>query len=156
MKSARLATNIIGHELFQSSLITYLLLTLAESLKDGYVSNFFNLNYLLLVVLVTGVAMVLTDENKPELIRRFRRRTAQAVINIAVKSAFQAKAAREAAIRHAQAIRQTNSFQKTTGVKGVTAIDGVTRLSPKIFPQSEPIEPNVSVNTRRRNNQLVQ
>jgi hypothetical protein len=52
---------IVAREFFQVSLVTYLLLTLAETLKTGFVSNFFNLNYLLIIVLVTGVAMVLTE-----------------------------------------------------------------------------------------------
>jgi hypothetical protein len=54
-------TNIAGREIFQVALVTYLLLTLAETLKEGFVSNFFNMNYLLLVVFVTGLAMVLTE-----------------------------------------------------------------------------------------------
>jgi hypothetical protein len=54
-------TNVVAKEFFQVSLVTYLLLTLAETLKEGFVSNFFNMNYLLVVVLVTGVGMVLTE-----------------------------------------------------------------------------------------------
>ncbi|MBW3538351.1 hypothetical protein KY386_02570 [Candidatus Parcubacteria bacterium] len=58
---ARLYANIVAREFFQTALVTYLLLTLAETLREGFVSNFFNMNYLLLVVLVTGVVMVLTE-----------------------------------------------------------------------------------------------
>lgn len=54
-------TNVVSREIFQVSLVTYLILTLAETLKPGYVSNFLNMNYVLGVVLVTGVAMVLTE-----------------------------------------------------------------------------------------------
>ena len=53
--------NIVGREFFQVSLVTYLGLTLGETLRPGFVSNFFNLNYVLLVVLVSGVVMVLTE-----------------------------------------------------------------------------------------------
>ena len=53
--------HIVGREFFGVALVTYLGLTLVETLLPGAVSNFFNLNYLLLVVLVTGVAMVLTE-----------------------------------------------------------------------------------------------
>jgi hypothetical protein len=60
----RLNTNIAAREFFQTSLVTYLVLTLAETLKTGVVSNFFNMNYLLLVVLVTGLAMVLTESEE--------------------------------------------------------------------------------------------
>ena len=59
--SMKQAVNISSREFFQTSLVTYLLLTLAETLSEGFVSNFFNMNYLLLVVLVTGVVMVLTE-----------------------------------------------------------------------------------------------
>lgn len=59
--SAKQNMNIASREFFQTSLVTYLLLTLAETLSEGFVSNFFNMNYLLLVVLVTGVVMVLTE-----------------------------------------------------------------------------------------------
>ena len=57
--------NIAGREFFQTSLVTYLILTLAETLRAGTVSNFFNMNYLLLVVLITGLAMVITEEEMP-------------------------------------------------------------------------------------------
>lgn len=59
--SMKQTINIASREFFQTSLVTYLLLTLAETLSEGFVSNFFNMNYLLLVVLVTGIVMVLTE-----------------------------------------------------------------------------------------------
>ena len=51
-------------EFFGASLAVYLLIILAETLKSGYVSYFFNINFLLIVVLVTGVTMVLTDTDR--------------------------------------------------------------------------------------------
>lgn len=53
--------HLVSKEWFQVALVTYLLLTLAETIQEGFVSNFFNLNYLLAVVLLTGVAMVITE-----------------------------------------------------------------------------------------------
>jgi hypothetical protein len=52
---------LAGREFFQNALVAYLLLVVAETLKEGVVSNFFNLNWLLGVVLVSGVVMVLAD-----------------------------------------------------------------------------------------------
>ena len=60
----RITVHIVAREFFQVSLVTYLLLTLAETLDTGFVSNFFNLNWLLLVVMATGVAMVLSEERE--------------------------------------------------------------------------------------------
>ena len=48
---------IIFHEVFQYSLITYLVLTLIESMKEGFVSNFFNSNILLIPLLISGILM---------------------------------------------------------------------------------------------------
>lgn len=76
--------SIIGQEVFQASLVTYLLLTLAETFREGFVSNFFNMNYLLLVVLVIGVAMVLTEPQK--IIPQLRRRASRATIVLAIRT----------------------------------------------------------------------
>jgi hypothetical protein len=70
--------NIVGREFFQVFLVTYLLLTLTETWRQGFVSNFFNMNWLLLIVLVSGVAMVLTEPE--ERAKRFRKRAARAVV----------------------------------------------------------------------------
>lgn len=48
-------------EFFQVSLVTYLILLLLETVIPGYVSNVFNLNILLGVVLVSGILMVISD-----------------------------------------------------------------------------------------------
>lgn len=60
VKKVRIA--IIVGELFQVSLLMYLVLVLAETVKGGFVSSYFNLNYLLGVVLISGVLMVLTSD----------------------------------------------------------------------------------------------
>jgi len=72
MKPWKLKLNLISGEIFKYSLITYLLLILTETLQEGFVSYFFNLNILLVVVLINGVIMVLThheileSETKPK------------------------------------------------------------------------------------------
>lgn len=58
---------IIVNELFQVSLVTYLILLLVETLDKGFVSNAFNLNYLLAIVLVSGIIKVLPISQKSNL-----------------------------------------------------------------------------------------
>jgi len=55
---------LIVKEIFQYSLVTYLILLLAESIKEGIVSYFFNLNILLGVVLISGIIMILTYDER--------------------------------------------------------------------------------------------
>lgn len=55
--------HIIGREFFRVSLPVYVALVLSDIIFLGIVSNFFNLNYLLLVVVVSGMIMVATSEN---------------------------------------------------------------------------------------------
>ncbi|MDQ3089622.1 MAG: hypothetical protein M3Q24_00510 [bacterium] len=55
-------TYVISREFFHGLLVTYIFLTIAETLRAGIVSNYFNLNYLLIAVLIFGVVMVVTDE----------------------------------------------------------------------------------------------
>lgn len=57
---------IIGTELFQVSLVTYLILLVAETIKPGMVTYFFNLNILLAVVVISGSTMVLTNYNEKQ------------------------------------------------------------------------------------------
>src|SRR5690348_15382582 len=52
---------IVTKELFQVSLITYLVLLIVETIKVNFVSFFFNLNILLGLVLVSGIVMVLAE-----------------------------------------------------------------------------------------------
>src|ERR1051326_1122146 len=62
MTNLKLKTHIISEEFFQFALVTYLMLTLAETVKTGFVSNFLNPNIILGIVLLGGVTMVLTHE----------------------------------------------------------------------------------------------
>jgi hypothetical protein len=61
MKILLIKIHLIAEEFFQFSLITYLILLFTESLKKGFVSFFFNPNIILAIVLISGVIMVITD-----------------------------------------------------------------------------------------------
>jgi hypothetical protein len=61
--------HIIVSELFHIALITYLCLLTIETIKEGYISYFFNLNWLLGLILCSGIIMVLT-ESAPYTYRR--------------------------------------------------------------------------------------
>jgi len=61
MKFWKIKVHIIAQELFQFSLIIYLILVLLESLKQGFVSTYFNLNIIFGILLISGLCMVLTD-----------------------------------------------------------------------------------------------
>lgn len=60
--------SLINH-LFQTLLITYLVLLLAEQIWTGLVSTYLNLNYLLVIVIISGVLDVFSEHstiiNKP-------------------------------------------------------------------------------------------
>jgi hypothetical protein len=58
---------IISREVFQISLTTYLLLLILETLKTGFVINFIDINYILPVIIISGIGMtVLSREQKIE------------------------------------------------------------------------------------------
>ncbi len=57
---------IIFQEIFQVMLSGYLIFLLAETIKEGIISNFFNLNILLLIVLVSGVGTAIFPVKKEE------------------------------------------------------------------------------------------
>lgn len=63
-KELRTKLHFIAQEFFRYSLATYLLLLLAEAVKPGMVSFFFNMNILLAVVVVCGIGMILTQDKK--------------------------------------------------------------------------------------------
>jgi hypothetical protein len=58
---------IITEELFRYSLITYILLLIGETIKEGFVTFFLNLNYLLAIVLISGLLMAIFS---PEWIKK--------------------------------------------------------------------------------------
>lgn len=57
-----------NHELFITLLITFLLLLLAETVWEGSVSAYMNINYLLIIVIASGAISVITrkEEEKVE------------------------------------------------------------------------------------------
>lgn len=65
MPDSKRGWSIIAREVFQVSLVTYLILLILESIKSGFVGNFVNINYLLPVILISGIAMtVLADSEQ--------------------------------------------------------------------------------------------
>jgi len=62
----------ISSEVFQYSLVFYLGLLIAETIKKGLVSEVFNLNILLGVVLVSGIIKVLTYDPDVENIGTYK------------------------------------------------------------------------------------
>jgi hypothetical protein len=55
--------SIVCKELFQVSLITYLILLVTELIKKESISYFFNLNYLMIIVVLSGILMLITNYN---------------------------------------------------------------------------------------------
>ena len=56
-------TEVINH-LFQTLLITYLILLLIEEIWKGIISNYLNLNYLLIIVIITGILDVFSEHKE--------------------------------------------------------------------------------------------
>jgi hypothetical protein len=54
---------LINH-LFQTLLVTYLILLLIEQIYTGFVSTYLNLNYLLILVIASGILDVFTKQKK--------------------------------------------------------------------------------------------
>jgi hypothetical protein len=122
--SIKNAVNISSREFFQVFLVTYLLLTLAETFREGFVSNFFNINYLLLIVLVSGVAMVLTETEVS--VGKIRKRVSKAVIVLTIKEERKQFARRQRIvmeqrqmqIKHQQARTFTDIKRSASRMKG--------------------------------------
>ena len=55
--------NLVNYT-FQSLLVTYLLLLLIEQIQKGFVSTYFNLNYLLIIVIIAGILSVFSEKEK--------------------------------------------------------------------------------------------
>ncbi|MBN2169482.1 MAG: hypothetical protein JW738_09580 [Actinobacteria bacterium] len=56
----------INRDLFLISLVLYIFLFILETVKPGFVSFFFNINILVLVILISGFIMVFSTALKPE------------------------------------------------------------------------------------------
>jgi hypothetical protein len=122
--SIKNAVNASSREFFQVFLVTYLLLTLAETFREGFVSNFFNINYLLAVVLISGVAMVFTEAEVT--VKKFRKRVTKAVIILTIKEERKEFARkqriimeqRQMQIKHQQARTFSDIKRTATRMKG--------------------------------------
>ncbi len=57
--------SLVNH-LFQTLLVTYLVLLLLEQIWQGLVSVYLNLNYLLIAVILTGIIDVFSEHPKPK------------------------------------------------------------------------------------------
>ena len=64
MKVWKLKSHLIAEELFQFSLITYLILLLIETVQEGFVSYFFNLHILLGIIILNALIIVMTYDEK--------------------------------------------------------------------------------------------
>jgi hypothetical protein len=126
--------NIISKEFFQVALLTYLILALLESIQTGIISYFFNMNYLLSFVLLTGVLMVITETVGR--VRNISKKTSRVVIGLAIKSAIQAKQARLAA-QHQAAVAKSEAVYRSQQVRHVTAVQA-HRVAPRTFPKPAP------------------
>ncbi len=56
--------SIIFEEVFQVMLSGYLIFLLAETIKEGIISNYFNLNILLIIIIVSGIGTVIYPNKK--------------------------------------------------------------------------------------------
>src|SRR3989344_3020430 len=56
---------LINH-IFQSLLVSYLILLLIEQIWTGSVSLYFNLNYLLIAVIIAGILDVFSEHEEPK------------------------------------------------------------------------------------------
>jgi hypothetical protein len=57
-------TYLISREFFMPTLFTYVLLTFIEVLFPGIISNYFNTNYLLFIVIISGLFMTTLEYTK--------------------------------------------------------------------------------------------
>ena len=55
---------VIGEELFQTALITYLILLIIETIQEGFVTNFFSINILLILILIGGITKITLSSKK--------------------------------------------------------------------------------------------
>ena len=65
MKITGNKAELVNH-LFQTLLITYLILLLIEQIYTGFVSTYLNLNYLLILVIASGILDVFSEHKKIE------------------------------------------------------------------------------------------
>jgi hypothetical protein len=140
--SIKNAVNVSSREFFQVFLVTYLLLTLAETYREGFVSNFFNINYLLAVVLVSGVAMVLTETEQKAV--KFRKLAARAVI---VLTSRQERRQMIQQKRQAMAARQEQLYRQR--VMDIRAVSTAMHV-PKRYQPAPPVRRPINTTRQKR------
>jgi len=62
MKHVQQCTAPIVTDAFVIALVTYLVFFLTEHVKHGFVTNYVNMNWLLLIVIALGIVSVLLDD----------------------------------------------------------------------------------------------
>ncbi|MFA6296251.1 MAG: hypothetical protein WC663_02785 [Patescibacteria group bacterium] len=60
--------NIIFQQIFGIFLIGYLFFFLIDQIFDNFVSNFINLNYILAIVIISGILLILIKDNDDKLV----------------------------------------------------------------------------------------
>ena len=65
-------SSVLINHIFQTLLITYLILLLAEQIQPGIISVYINLNYLLIIVIISGILDVFSEpiEKKKEKVNK--------------------------------------------------------------------------------------
>lgn len=88
MKVALAKIHLLAEEFFQYSLLTYLILLMAETLKPGFVNFFFNFNIVLIIVVLSGIIMVLTHNEhlEPKKTRKIKQADIELIIILALAS----------------------------------------------------------------------
>jgi hypothetical protein len=63
---------IAGREIFQISLVTYLILLILETIRTGIITHFININYIIPVIILSGIMMTLWDKEEYHLQKKKR------------------------------------------------------------------------------------
>lgn len=70
MRELQYKLYLFFRETFQFSLVVYLVLFIAETLKSGFVSMFLNLNIILGIVIFSGIGMILLENQNLILVKK--------------------------------------------------------------------------------------
>jgi len=81
MKYWKVKIHFITKEIFYYSFAAYLILLFVETIKEGFVSFFFNITILLVIVLISGIVMVATDTKELKKIFETEHKTKNKIAN---------------------------------------------------------------------------
>ena len=125
--NVKLITNAISREFFQVSLATYLVLALIEMVQQGYISNYFNANYLLVLVVLSGAVYAITEVKEPAWASR--RAMVKRRIYPSTKELGRAAKVPSRPLASNNAINEVSSAtsQKLTKRRKPASIDGIVR-----------------------------